>query len=89
MHTMILKTDGTLWATGYNFSGQLGTGDTLNRKTPVQVMSGVSAVSAGYFHTMILKSNGTLWATGNNVDGELGNGGMISIKTPVKVWPQQ
>ncbi len=37
-HTMILKTDGTLWATGRNDYGQLGDGTTTDRSTPVQVM---------------------------------------------------
>ena len=37
-HTMILKTDGTLWATGFNHAGQLGTGDTTDRSSPEPVM---------------------------------------------------
>ncbi|MEJ5184027.1 MAG: hypothetical protein WHT81_02780 [Rectinemataceae bacterium] len=36
-HTMILKTDGTLWATGSNGVGQLGDGTTINRFSPVQI----------------------------------------------------
>ncbi|RPJ07091.1 MAG: hypothetical protein EHM28_08355 [Spirochaetaceae bacterium] len=30
-HALALKTDGTLWATGRNERGQLGTGDGLDR----------------------------------------------------------
>ena len=37
-HTTIVKTDGTLWATGGNEYGQLGDGTTITRNTPVQVM---------------------------------------------------
>lgn len=37
-HTMILKTDGTLWATGLNRDGQLGDGTTTDRSTPVQII---------------------------------------------------
>lgn len=36
-HTLALKSDGTVWAWGYNYSGQLGDGTTTNRTTPVQV----------------------------------------------------
>jgi alpha-tubulin suppressor-like RCC1 family protein len=33
-HTMIVKTDGTLWTTGDNRFGQLGDGTTTNSLTP-------------------------------------------------------
>ncbi len=69
IHTMILKTDGTLWATGKNDYGQMGDGTTSDRFTPVQVMTNVAAVAAGNAHTMILKTDGTLWATGWNSYG--------------------
>lgn len=36
-HTMILKTDGTLWATGENDGAQLGDGTTINRSTSVRI----------------------------------------------------
>jgi len=84
-HTMILKTDGTLWATGYNGYGQLGDGTTTNRSRPVQVMRDVQAVAAGGWHTMILKTDGTLWATGNNEVGQLGDGTTTSRSRPVQV----
>ena len=35
-HTMVLKKDGTLWATGWNADGQLGDGTTTDRNTFVQ-----------------------------------------------------
>ncbi|AEC02609.1 fimbrillin family protein [Parasphaerochaeta coccoides] len=73
-HTMILKKDGTLWATGDNSYGQLGIGNNEDKNTPVKVMTDVKAVSAGVSHTMILKKDGTLWATGNNEYGQLGLG---------------
>ncbi len=37
-HTMILKDDGTLWASGQNSFGKLGLGDEENRDTPVEVV---------------------------------------------------
>jgi len=38
--TVALKGDGTAWAWGWNFYGQLGDGTNTDRWTPVQVMSG-------------------------------------------------
>ncbi|MDH7483524.1 MAG: InlB B-repeat-containing protein [Spirochaetales bacterium] len=84
-HTMILKADGTLWATGDNYFGQLGDATTTYRHIPVQVMTGVQAVAAGGLHTMILKTDGTLWATGNNKSGQLGDGTTINRYTPVQI----
>ena len=83
--SMILKTDGTLWACGENYDGQLGDGTTTDRKTPVKVMSDVAQVSAGTYHTIILKTDGTLWACGDNLYGQLGDGTYTDRKTPVKV----
>lgn len=84
-HTLILKSDGTLWATGYNAYGQLGDGTTTSRSSPVQVMTGVQAVSAGDVHTMILKTDGTLWATGWNLYGQLADGTTTDRLSPVQV----
>src|SRR5437660_6602848 len=36
-HNMALKFDGTLWAWGYNFVGEVGDGTTNDEATPVQV----------------------------------------------------
>jgi len=69
-----LKNDGTLWASGHNVSGQLGTGDTTMRLHFTQVLTGVSAVAAVSSHTMALKNDGTLWACGRNENGQLGTG---------------
>ncbi|MFN3411870.1 MAG: Ig-like domain-containing protein [Exilispira sp.] len=65
-NSLILKEDVTLWATGFNNFGQLGSGDTNNISTFTQVLAGVKQVSAGGLHTLILKEDGTLWATGYN-----------------------
>ncbi|AEC02437.1 fimbrillin family protein [Parasphaerochaeta coccoides] len=87
-HTMILKKDGTLWGTGFNYWGQLGDVTTINRSIPVQATSmgtDVEAVSAGYSFTMILKKNNTLWGVGENADGQLGDNTRAPRKTPVQV----
>ena len=37
-HSMVLKTDGSVWATGRNDEGQLGDGTTIQRDSFVEVM---------------------------------------------------
>ena len=82
---MILKTDGTLWATGDNSYGQLCDGTTTGRATPVQVMTDVAAVSAGGSFTMIIRNDGTLLAAGENDWGQLGDGTTTHRTTPVEI----
>jgi alpha-tubulin suppressor-like RCC1 family protein len=55
---MSIKTDGTLWGWGNNASGHLGTGNTTNYSSPVQIgtLTYWSSVSAGISHTMFISS---------------------------------
>jgi len=72
-HTVAVKTDGSLWAWGSNYYGQLGDGTGADRLFPVLIGNGYSAVAAGIAHTVAVKTNGSLWAWGNNSWGQLGN----------------
>ena len=56
-HTMARKSNGTLWSWGVNTYGQLGSGTTLNRSSPVQVgtLNNWKLVSAGNIHTVLIK----------------------------------
>ena len=85
--SLALKNDGTVWAWGFGFDGELGNGTTTNSATPVQVsnLSGMTAISAGNVHSLALKSDGTVWAWGFNFAGELGNGTTTNSSTPVQV----
>jgi alpha-tubulin suppressor-like RCC1 family protein len=65
-YTEALKTDGTLWAWGYNTVGQLGDGTINIQNTPVKVMDGVVSVKSGFKYTMAVKEDGTLWSWGDN-----------------------
>ncbi|MFB9238252.1 RHS repeat-associated core domain-containing protein [Plantactinospora siamensis] len=82
-----LKSDGTVWAWGYNASGQLGNGTTTNSKVPVKVsgLSGATAIAAGGFSAFAVRSDGTVRAWGENSSGQLGNGTVTTAKTPVQV----
>jgi len=76
-HTLFLKADGTVLATGANQSGQLGDGTTNTRTTlgPVNGLTDVVALSAGSRHSLALLSNGTVMAWGRTFEGQLGGGG--------------
>jgi alpha-tubulin suppressor-like RCC1 family protein len=87
LHTVGVRTDGTLWAWGYNALGQLGDGTTTNRSTPVRVGldSDWASVAVGSYHTVGVKNDGTLWAWGYNASGQLGDGTGTSTLTPSQV----
>lgn len=86
-HTVALKSDGTVWAWGFNTFGDLGDGSTLQRNTPVQArgLTGVVAIASGYYHTLALRADGTVWAWGRNDYGQLGDGTTVQRNTPVQV----
>jgi len=87
-HNLALKSDGTVWAWGWNIRGELGDGTKIQRYTPVQTMglSNVVAVAAGSgAFSLALKSDGTVWAWGRNVEGQLGDGTTTDRHTPVQV----
>jgi alpha-tubulin suppressor-like RCC1 family protein len=87
--SLALKSDGTVWAWGYNNEGQLGNGtsDIDLHPTPVQVsgLTGVTGVAAGGWYGLALKGDGTVWAWGINSVGQLGNGTTTNSNTPVEV----
>ena len=73
-HSLALKSDGTVWAWGNNWYGQLGVGSTTSTSTtPVQVqgLSSVVAIAAGGYHNVVVKSDGTVWQWGTNHNGQI------------------
>ncbi len=87
-HSLALKSDGTVWAWGWNVFGQLGDGSGANQKNPIQVkgLTNVKAIAAGGVHSMALLTSGAVMAWGGNTYGELGDDSTINRLTPVPVW---
>lgn len=86
-HTLVVKSDGTVWAFGLNGNGQLGDASTTQRTTPVQ-MSGVAnatAVAGGDRHSLVLHADGALQAVGYNGFGQLGDSSTTQRITAVPV----
>jgi alpha-tubulin suppressor-like RCC1 family protein len=65
-HSLYLTDDGKLFGMGNNSQGQLGTGDTINRATPVQIATNVAAIAAGNYITTYLTTQGKLMGMGLN-----------------------
>lgn len=64
-YSIALKNDGTLWAFGSNYGGQLGTGDTHERRKPTQIMIDVKAIFAKDEWVCAIKDDDTLWGWGD------------------------
>ena len=86
----VTKTDGTLWAWGYNDYGTSGQNDRVARSSPAQIpgttwKNTATAVNGGS-HMWALKTDGTLWGMGRNEYGELGqNEVATSYSSPVQI----
>ncbi len=70
--TMALKTDGSLYSTGYNGDGELGINSLIDQTTFQLVGTGYSQVSCGSYHTIAIKTDGSLYSWGYNGNGQLG-----------------
>lgn len=82
-----IKSDGTLWAWGWNTSGQIGDGTTQTRTAPV-IISGVAdvvSIVGGGDHALAMKRDGTVWAWGANFYGQLGLSDQTTRYVPIQI----
>jgi alpha-tubulin suppressor-like RCC1 family protein len=82
-----LREDGTVWAWGWNGTGQLGNGGTDNSSVaaPIPGLTGVVAIGSSWGTGYAVRADGTVWAWGGNGYGELGNGSIGDSSVPVQV----
>ncbi|HET6993970.1 MAG TPA: hypothetical protein VFI06_03260 [Chitinophagaceae bacterium] len=74
IHSLALRNDGTIWAWGDNFYGQLGDGSYTERSIPAPLTSltDVVYIGTGERHSFAIKNDGSLWSWGWNGNGQLG-----------------
>jgi alpha-tubulin suppressor-like RCC1 family protein len=87
--TLVLLSNGSVYAWGANGAGQLGTGTLAAKSSPVQIHppAGVTyeILASGGDASYAVSTTGDVYAWGGNSNGQLGDGGTTSSKTPVKV----
>jgi alpha-tubulin suppressor-like RCC1 family protein len=85
---LAITNTGILYAWGDGSFGQLGTGTTFNRSSPVTVVGGItnwSAVSTGGFFALGLTNTGIVYAWGYGANGQLGDNSVLQRSSPVTV----
>lgn len=80
------KPFGPIWGTGYNFYGNLGTGDTTDLYifTELEALN-YQKICCGHQNSIIILSNGNLWGAGWNTVGQLGLGDNTNRLTFVEI----
>ncbi len=77
MHTLALKSDGSLWGWGSDGSGQLAqpnAGTPFVKPSRIGTDTNWTQISAGAGHSLALKNDGSIWAWGQNDRGQVGDG---------------
>ncbi len=87
LHSVALKTNGSVWTWGDGTDGQLGDNGWSYRYRPYHItsLSPVESIAAGGDTTVVLKANGTAWGFGKNSSGQLGNGNTTDQHTPIQL----
>ena len=96
--SLALTSDGTVFAWGFNSTGELGNGaatdSTVPTTIPVQVLgpagsgflTNVVSIAAGFDQSFAITADGALWGWGDNDYGELGVGPSVPYTTtPMRV----
>lgn len=87
--TLVMLSDGSVYAWGAGASGQLGTGTLVYKSSPVKISppAGVTyqSLAASGVTSFAISTTGDVYGWGGNQAGELGNGTKTSSKTPLKI----
>ena len=92
-HNMVLTSDGTVYAWGWNYHGQLGNNTKTNSNTIVAVQTigtplagkKIVKIAAGQGHSLALTDDGMVYTWGRNDTGQLGNNATTDAMLPVAV----
>ena len=92
-HNMVLTSDGTVYAWGWNYHGQLGNNTKTNSNTIVAVQTigtplagkKIVKIAAGQGHSLALTDDGRVYTWGRNDTGQLGNNATTDAMLPVAV----
>lgn len=92
-HCLALKSDGTLWAWGAGYYGQLGVGGNTNSSLAVQVkntsgtgfLTGVVDIDSATEFSAALSGGGAMYVWGRNNVGQLGDGTVTNSNLPKQV----
>ena len=81
-----LKSDGTLWAWGYNNEGPLGQNSEIMLSSPTQIPGTTwDGLAMGNKARYATKTDGTLWSWGYNNFGSLGQNNRVYLSSPTQV----
>ncbi len=87
--TLVLLSNGSLWAWGANFNGQLGDGTMLSQASPVRFYppAGVTykILATGAITSYAVSTTGNVYAWGASPVGQVGDGTTLPTLVPVRV----
>lgn len=85
-HSLVIKSDMSLWAAGDNTKGQLGIGNDTDRSNGTKVMDKAVFVEANDDVSFAIDENGTLYGWGDNSRGQVSpNSSSTYIYKPQKI----